>query len=97
MPLGQINFTSNFINFMSDNLLRPIDTAPQPQLDRESQPTPIPQRNFWLAMGAQFALLATVADFRCLFCIQFRDWVRSAAFVNYHTHDQPCKKLLNHW
>ncbi len=54
---------------MSDNLLQPngspsataIDTAPQPQLDRESPPTPIPHRNFWLAMGAQFALLATIA------------------------------------
>ncbi|WP_309732249.1 GDYXXLXY domain-containing protein [Chamaesiphon sp. OTE_75_metabat_556] len=50
---------------MSDSLLKPngspsataIDTAPQPELD----PTPIPYRNFWLAMGAQFALLATIA------------------------------------
>ncbi len=46
---------------MPDNLLNPIDTAPQPQLDRESQSTPIPQHNFWLAMGAQFAILSTIA------------------------------------
>lgn len=46
---------------MSDSLLNPIDTAPQPQLDRTIQPTPIPQRNFWVAMGAQFALLSTIA------------------------------------
>jgi uncharacterized membrane-anchored protein len=46
---------------MSDSLLQPIDTAAQPQLDRQQQPTLIPQRNFWLAMGAQFALLSTIA------------------------------------
>ena len=46
---------------MSDSLLKPSDTAPQSELDRESQPIPIPHRNFWLAMGAQFALLSTVA------------------------------------
>jgi uncharacterized membrane-anchored protein len=46
---------------MSDSLLNPSDTAPHPELDRTSQPTPIPHRNFWLAMGAQFALLATIA------------------------------------
>jgi uncharacterized membrane-anchored protein len=46
---------------MSDSLLKQIDTTEQPELDRSSQPTPIPQRNFWLAMGAQFALLSTIA------------------------------------
>jgi uncharacterized membrane-anchored protein len=46
---------------MSDSLLKPNDPSVQPQLDREIQPTPIPHRNFWLAMGAQFALLATIA------------------------------------
>jgi uncharacterized membrane-anchored protein len=46
---------------MSDSLLKPIDTAPQPEFDRASQPTPIPHRNFWLAMAAQFALLSTIA------------------------------------
>lgn len=46
---------------MSDSLLKPLDTAPQTELDRPTPPTPIPQRNFWLAMGAQFALLSTIA------------------------------------
>jgi uncharacterized membrane-anchored protein len=46
---------------MSDSLLKPIDTALQPELDCTSQPTPIPHRNFWLAMGAQFAILSTIA------------------------------------
>jgi uncharacterized membrane-anchored protein len=54
---------------MSDNLLQPnglpsataIDTAAQPQLDREQPQTLIPQRNFWLAIGAQLALLSTIA------------------------------------
>jgi uncharacterized membrane-anchored protein len=46
---------------MSDSLLKPIDTTEQPELDRSTQPTPIPHRNFWLAMVAQFALLSTIA------------------------------------
>jgi uncharacterized membrane-anchored protein len=47
--------------FMSDSLLKPIDTTAQPQPDRQQQPTLIPHRNFWLAMGAQFMLLSTIA------------------------------------
>jgi uncharacterized membrane-anchored protein len=46
---------------MSDNLLQPIETAPLPQRDRDIKPKLIPQRNFWVAMGAQFALLSTIA------------------------------------
>ncbi len=46
---------------MSDNLIKPIAAAVQPELDREIQSHPIPPRNFWLAMGAQFAILSTVA------------------------------------
>jgi uncharacterized membrane-anchored protein len=44
---------------MSDSLLKPSETAPLTPEMRAQEPV-VPQRNFWLALAAQFLLLAAI-------------------------------------